>query len=248
MQYQNDRKWCVFSNGPYRPTSCVNAVTGQQHCVNPQTGRQHVRHFHGTTLWQAMQILTEGFQVGLHHRGSSSSPCGIWGCTRRGDCLDRTHLVRGWSRHAAEEGVTGWDCPVVLCILVPVGSLLKHENLKNGTEVRCWKKEPDTVVDIAGQYCEVHFFVDLYKRFTELYWHWHHLKRGDRVLCRSVLKKPETIFSDKPGAMTCGRIVLINMSKFSAWKCASKSSQYRCPQCSTLYANGWPLSGHEDSD
>ena len=179
--YQNDGKWCVFSNGLYRPTSCVNAHTGQQ-----SVGSSYVRHFHGTTLWQAMRILTEGFKVGLHHRGSSSSPCGIWGCTRRGDCLDRTHLVRGWSRHAGEPTVTGWDCPVVLCILVPVGSLYKHESLKNGTEVRCWKMEPGTVVDIAGQYCEVHFFADLYKRFNELYWHWQHLKRGDRVLCRSV--------------------------------------------------------------
>ena len=246
MQNQNNRKWCVFSNGVGYPTSSVNAHTGQQRCVDVHTGQQYVRHFHGTTLWQARRILTEGFNVGLHHEGSSSSPCGIWGCTRRGDCLDRTHLVRGWSRHAAQEGVSGWDCPVVLGILVPVGSLYKHENLCSGTEVRCWKGEPHTVVDIAVPHCEVHFFVDLYQRFSELYWHWQHLKRGDRVLCRSVLKKPETIFSDKPGAMTCGRIVLINTSKFSAWKCANKSHQYRCPQCSTLYANGWPLSGQED--
>ena len=114
------------------------------------------------------------------------------------------------------------------------------------TVVRCWKKEPDTVVDIAGQYCEVHFFVDLYNRFRELYWHWEHLKRGDRVLCRSVFFKPDTIFKDKPGAMTCGRIVLVRDSfKFSAWKCANESCQYRCPQCDACYTNCWPLSGRD---
>ena len=156
MQYQDDGKWCVFSNRLYRPTSRVNARTGQQHVGNS------VRHFHGTTLWQAMRILTEGFKVGLYHRGSIGSPCGIWGCTRRGDCLDRAHLNRGWSRHAGEPAASGWDCPVVICILVPVGSLYKHGNLCNGTEVRCWKGEPHTVVDVAGQHCEVHFFVDLY--------------------------------------------------------------------------------------
>ena len=244
MQYQNDRKWCVFSNGLYQATSCVNARTGQQH-----VGSSYVRHFHGTTLWQAIRILTEGFKASLYHKGSKSSPCGIWGCTRRGDCLERAHLVRGWSRHAAEPTVSGCDCPVVLCILVPDGSLHKHESLKNGTVVRCWKKEPDTVVDIAGQYCEVHFFVDLYDRFRTLFLHWQHLKQGDRVLCRSVLFKPETIFNDNPGAMTCGRSVFLKDTvKFSAWTCAQKSCQYRCPECDILCTNNWPLSGQDQED
>ena len=104
MHYQKGGEWCVFSNRPYVRIHDVDEVTGQ--CF---AAYNRVKHFHGTTLWQAQKILTQGFKTGLHQPGSASSPCGIWGCTRRGDCLDRTHLVREWSRHAGEEEVSGWD-------------------------------------------------------------------------------------------------------------------------------------------
>eukprot|EP00973_Karenia_brevis_P040815 5648872-Karenia_brevis.AAC.1 len=74
------------------------------------------RHFHGTKLNQFRKILDNGFARGMHHRGSWSSPCGIWGCTREGDALDRCHLSRGWSKEAGEVALSGWDCPVALCI------------------------------------------------------------------------------------------------------------------------------------
>eukprot|EP00973_Karenia_brevis_P086499 11996518-Karenia_brevis.AAC.1 len=41
------------------------------------------RHFHGMTLYEFREILKHGFVTGMYQRGSCSSPCGIWGCTRK---------------------------------------------------------------------------------------------------------------------------------------------------------------------
>lgn len=240
MHHQKDGQWCVFSNRPHVPNTHVDTVTGQ--CF---VAGNHVKHFHGTTLWQAEQIFNEGFKIGLHHRGSASSPCGIWGCTRRGDCLDRTQLVRGWSRQAGEAAVSSWDCPVVLCLLVPQGHLYKHSELYNGTEVRCWKWEQDTLVDIGAHYCEIHFFADLYKRFRKMSEQWQQLKNGDFVMCRTVRGNPASLFTENPGPMTCGRVVSTESLEFAAWKKANGSKQYRCPKCDILHKCGQPLSGME---
>ena len=138
-RWQYQEGWCVFLNEEFIPE-----------CEIPDS---HMRHFHGATLWQAQLILEQGFKAGLYHRGTQSSPCGVWGCSCRGDCLDRVHLVRGWSRHAQEVGVSGWDVPVVICIIVPRRGVHRHEKLKNGTIINCWMQAPDTVIDIAKHDC-----------------------------------------------------------------------------------------------
>ena len=73
--------------------------------------------YHGTTLTQCRDILQGGFSVGMFHKGSLSSPAGIWGCSVPEHCVDRTPLNRGYSRlttnRADKDIVSGWDCPVV---------------------------------------------------------------------------------------------------------------------------------------
>ena len=198
MHFQNNNSWWVCSNGSYLPARAgrVCGIEGN-----------YVRHFHGTTLWQANLILAEGFRVGLYHKGSLSSPCGIWGCTRRGDCFDRTDLGRGWSRQAGEVALSGWDCPVVLCMMVPEHELKKHATLANGTQVRCWSHTtlscgascrfvPGTLVDIVGAYCEIHICVEVYKRFRTLNEKWQQLQQCGFVLCRAARYNPQPVAQD----------------------------------------------------
>ena len=228
---QHQEGWCVFLNEEFIPE-----------CEIPDS---HMRHFHGATLWQAQLILEQGFKAGLYHRGTQSSPCGVWGCSCRGDCLDRVHLVRGWSRHAQEVGVSGWDVPVVICIIVPRRELYRHLTLKNGTIINCWTQTPDTVIDIATRYCEIHIFADQFKRFRSLNEKWQQLVHGDLVLCRTVRGNPAFLFCDDLGAMTCGRVISTESREFDSWKRAGKTHIYRCPMCDELYSQCWPLSGAE---
>ena len=228
-QYQNG--WCVFSNKEF-----------MAECKVPDS---HMRHFHGTTLYQAQLILEQGFKAGLHHRGTQSSPCGVWGCSRRGDCLDKVHLERGWSRHAQEAGVSGWDVPVVICIIVSRREVHRHKPLENGTIINCWMQPPDTVIDIATHYCEIHIFADQYKRFRSLNEKWEQLVDGDLVLCRTTRRNPAFVFCDGKRAMTCGRVVSTESREFGSWKRASETNIYRCPMCDDLYRQGLSLSGAE---
>ena len=233
MHYQSDGKWCVFSNSPY---------------IEDNVDGYYIRLFHGTTLWQANQILKGGFTAGLFFKGSATSPCGIWGCTRRGDTLIRTKLCRGWSRTAGEVELSGWDCPVVLCILVKQEEVwTKKERLmcKNGTRIYCMKAMPGTVIDIAGRYCEIHILADLYERFRMVREKWQLLKTGEFVLCRTVRYNPESVFEDKSRPITCGRVVSTKSYDFSAWIRAKKSHEYRCPWCDDLYSQPMPASDND---
>ena len=81
--------------------------------------------------------------------------------------------------------------------MCPKGSLHKHGQLLNGKEVRCWKWQPDQLVDIAAAYFEIHIFTDLYRRFRAIGEKWQQIKKGDVVMCRakrgiSVHRKPWT--------------------------------------------------------
>ena len=106
VHFQQDRVWCLFSNMPYVLSAWTVHATGQHFVLqeNPDGSMRGdmVKHVHATTLWQAGLLLNNGFEVGLHHQGTQSSPCGMWGCTRRGDCFERARLQRGWSKHAGE--------------------------------------------------------------------------------------------------------------------------------------------------
>ena len=223
--------WCVFSNCELvDKLETVNGVW--------------VKHYHGTTLWQAQCILKQGFITGLYHGGTRSSPCGIWGCTRRGDALDRVHLVRGWSRQAGEEPMSAWDCPVVLCIFVLSDKLRHHRTLWNGTGIYCLPFQPGTLVDFARQYCEIHIHAHQYRRFKQLNATWDGIKNGSIVMCRCVRADPSSLFNDNPGPMTCGRILPTNSDEFLSWRRANQSKQYRCPTCDFMYSCQLPFAGH----
>ena len=115
--------------------------------------------------------------------------------------------------------------------------------LKNGTSIHCMKAMPGTLIDIAGRFCEIHILVDLYERFRMVREKWQLLKTGDFVLCRTVRYNPETVFEDKRGPITCGRVVSTKSYDFSAWIRAKKSHEYRCPWCDDLYSQLMPISG-----
>ena len=139
-------------------------------------------------------------------------------------------------------GIALWCC-VCLC---PKGSLHKHGQLLNGKEVRCWKWQPDQLVDMAAAYFEIHIFTDLYRRFRAIGEKWQQIKKGDVVMCRAKRGDPVSLFRDNPGPMTCGRIVSTGAPEFTAWMKANNSKQYRCPQCDNLYMDCQPLSGMDD--
>ena len=72
--------------------------------------------YHATTLSQCHTICDEGFKVGKWHKGTKSSPCGIWGCDDPGHSFDRCPLTRGWTWSANRSDTSvpmcGWNCPV----------------------------------------------------------------------------------------------------------------------------------------
>ena len=75
------------------------------------------RFYHGTTLAQAYDIMRSGFIVGMHHKGTTSSPCGVWGCSEAPATFDRVHIARGWVKES--DYIGPWDQPVSLCWVVP---------------------------------------------------------------------------------------------------------------------------------
>ena len=92
---------------------------------------------------------------------------------------------------------------------------------------------PDTVIDIATHYCEIHIFADQYKRFRSLNEKWEQLVDGDLVLCRTTRRNPAFVFCDGKRAMTCGRVVSTESREFGSWKRASETHTYIGVLCVT---------------
>ena len=103
----------------------------------------------------------------------------------------------------------------------------------------------DQRVDIAGNYCEIHIFCDLYYRIKKVHHQWQQLKEGTVVMCRTIMYDPSSsLFADHPGPMTCARTVSTSDPEFTTgWEKAIGTNQYRCGKCERLYNNCLPLSG-----
>ena len=88
----------------------------------------------------------------------------------------------------------------------------------------------DQRVDIAGNYCEIHIFCDLYYRIKKVHHQWQQLKEETVVMCRTIMYDPSTsLFADHPGPMTCARTVSTSDPQFTTgWEKAIGTNQYRC--------------------
>ena len=200
--------------------------------------------YHGTTLHQAQMIIKQGFHVNKHKTPTHTSPSGIYGCSKRGDCLQRVHLKRGWSQYAGESAASGWDCPVVLKIPAPESQVATHKTLANNTDVIVWKLAAGTIVDVINKGCEVHIYAPLYNHWRTLHEDWCDLTFGYKILCRTKKGCPSDIFEDNPGPNTCGRRVCIHSNEFiKEWTKAKRTSQYRCKMCDVNYKANQPISG-----
>jgi hypothetical protein len=227
--YEHDCNWIVFRNN-VRVVDCPP---------------NYLRHFHGTTLSQCQYLLKDGFAVGLYHAGSQSSPCGIWGCSQRGDCYDRAHLRRGWSFDNEGQIMGGWDCPVVFCWFVREHDLYNHKRLRNGTVVRVLKEPPRQVCTFTAKYTEIHIHMPIYARFKQLPSHWADLQQGRSVVCRACIEHPEDLYCAGEGShpMTCARVVSTVSAQSQGWLCANSTHQYRCPECDRLHSQCLPCTG-----
>jgi len=213
-----DKRWIVFRN----------------HGTSLSIGTETTRHFHGTTLYQCRNILSRGFHVGMCHRGSSSSPCGVWGCDAPGHAFDRTPLMRGQTGRSAS-GISAWDCPVALCWYFDTAKVHTHKRLVTGT-VQVVKLPVDSLFDVRGTLTQIWVHRTLYERFRELPRHWPALRAGRLVACRARLAYPDDLYrSGDASPMTCGRVVAVESDEFQIWVKASSTKQYRCPWCEGLY-------------
>ena len=212
------------------------------------------RHFHATTLHQCQLILKNGFIVGLHHKGTQSSPCGIWGCDSPGHAYDRCHLARGWSISDAanpsgysgyrtgtrELGVSGWDVPVALCWIEQRSDLRVHVRLKTANvlsrNARC-----GDIIDVRSRETEIWIHRDMYARFNKLKDVWQDLKASRVAVCRARLGCPRDLYdAGHASPMTCGRVCRADACVGLGWQKANKTQQWRCPACDKLYSSGLP--------
>jgi hypothetical protein len=190
-----------------------------------------VKLYHGTTLSQCQTILAEGFSVGLHHKGSKSSPCGIWGCDSPGHAFDRVPLSRGWSTIASEDIVCGWDCPVAFGWSFPSHALMTHKHLQTG-KVYVHKLPQGTLWDVNARRTEIWIHRGLFERFKVLPTAWVFLLHGHAVVCRARLGTPSDLYRAGHSApMTCGRICDVREWEAEGWQKASDSKQFFCPSC-----------------
>ena len=141
----SDFQWMTLSGGGWQ----VFHNRPPQFSANPDST---VKLYHGTTLNQCRTILNEGFRVGLHFKGSESSPTGIWGCSAPGHCIDRVPLSRGYSFNTKNvldrDVLCGWDCPVVLAWIVEKAGVGLHKVLADGTEVWVYKLLCGSIWDV----------------------------------------------------------------------------------------------------
>jgi len=146
----DDKRWVVFRNH------------GTSLSIETQ---KTARHFHGTTLYQCREILSRRFHVGMCHRGSSSSPCGVWGCDRPEHAFDRTPLLREWTGRSASE-ISGWDCPVALCWCFDTAVIHTHRRLVTG-KIQVVKLPVDRLLNMHETLTQIWMHRELYKRFHE---------------------------------------------------------------------------------
>ena len=154
--------------------------------------------FHGTTLHQASRILAEGFHVGRCHRGTPSSPCGLWFTTEREHCLDRAPLIRGPGYARSPTGIDGWDVPVAIRLLIPKDMVKLHVTLDRGCRVGVFTCAVDSMLNLK-QDPEVSVLVHrpCLERYMMLPSLWQSLKEGRHVACRALSEIPEVLFSGR---------------------------------------------------
>ena len=204
------------------------------------------RFYHGTTLAQAYDIMRSGFIVGMHHKGTTSSPCGVWGCSEAPATFDRVHIARGWVKES--DYIGPWDQPVSLCWVVPSASLTKHKQLERGVCVKVLKKKLGHRLDIRNTPTEIFFNVNISDNFGKLPSVWVGLRLGTRLLCRTRRCEPDDIRNcGNASPMTCARTTLFDDAADNGWVRAQNSGQWRCSACARNYAECVPCTGrYED--
>lgn len=225
--------WVTFSTCP----GLLMAHDGQQ------------KLFHSTTLDQARSMCTSGlFNVGSFHAGSSTSPCGIWGCDVPGHAVDRAALCRGWSKSNGEPVVCGWDCPVVFAWLFPAEEISLHKHLGTG-EVYVFKQPPGSRWPIFGRAVEIWVPASMYESMNLLPTKLDHLLNGMLIVCRARRWHPEDLWKAGKGcAMTCARTCETDLCIASGWKRAKATAVWTCPRCQERmkYCLPWGF-GHASS-
>ena len=205
------------------------------------------RFYHGTTLAQAYSIMQEGFIVGLYHKGTTSSPCGVWGCSEAPATFDRVHIARGYVK---ESGFIGpWDQPVSLCWVFSSASLTMHKQLKRGACVKVLKKAAGLRLDIRNMPTEIFFNVKISDNFQQLPSVWDELRLGARLVCRARRNEPlpDIMNCGNASPMTCARTTLFHDAAGRGWVRAKSTGQWRCPACARNYAECVPCTGrYED--
>ena len=194
-----------------------------------------VNLYHSTTLAQCQQILAAGFTVGLYHKGSRSSPCGIWGCNKPGHAFDRSRLNRGWS---IKDGLTaavmcGWDCPMAFGWSFSSAAVQTHRHLSTG-KVLVHKLPLGTQWDVRSRRTEIWINSRVLERFSALPAALKQLQQGRLVVCRARRKSPHALYrAGHASPMTCGRTCETPLA--SGWTCAEGTHQFVCPFCQESY-------------
>ena len=125
---------------------------------------------------------------------------GIYLATTPSAALDRASLQRGYAQSLHPRGTpNGWDCPVVIGMGLNIEECGLHRRLANGAELRRHtihhNRGPGAPVDLEEcQVLDVRIFTPLYNRYQQLPQCWGQLERGEMVLCRARLGRPEDFF------------------------------------------------------
>ena len=207
------------------------------------------KFYHGTTLSQCREILQNGFQIGMHHAGTKTSPVGIWGTSHPGHSVERVCLRRGYSytseNPADKQVICGWDVPVVLAWDIDKDECQSHRKLQDGTIVWVHKQPCNSIWNARERPTEIWIHRELYQRFHKLPDHWRHLQDGTAVACRSRRRFPEEdlYMCGHASAMTCARVCPFVSLHEAGWKQASATKQWRCPCCDILWNQGKPCTG-----
>ena len=226
---QLDGSWLCFSKA--------------EHVRLDAVGDNTMEVFHGTCLSQVSSIVKDGFDVGRYHKGSSTSPAGLWGCGTRAGAVEHCPVQRGWAQESGE-ALGGWDTPVVLRSFHLKKLVRKHKSLSDGSDVYCRKGAVGEALRLADAIgFEVQIPVWLYKRFWKLPEKIHRVaenRRDELLVCRARRGTPSDLMRAGHGqSMTCARTIEWGNRHVHGWEMATKSKIWTCPFCRCGPACHW---------
>ena len=218
---QPDGSWLCFSKA--------------EHVRLDAVGDDTMEVFHGTCLSQVSSIVSDGFDVGRCHKGSSTSPTGLWGCGTRTGAVEHCPVERGWA-HESGDALGGWDTPVVLRSFHRKQLVRKHKALSDGSAVYCRKGALGEVLRLAdGIGFEVQIHQELYQRFFQLPELMPLVVREHRdelLVCRARRGVPSDLMKAGHGQpMTCARTIEWRNHLAHGWERAKGSKIWTCPFC-----------------